>query len=156
MRKRKVNEESNTGGVELYHISIVAEMVTTHPQTLRMYERMGLISPQRTSNNVRLYSADDVERVRRIQHLTQDLGVNLAGVEVVFKLLNELERARAQSDAMLDALEKSHAEGWSRAELRRTEEDGDSMSAIVPLRIALGGSSSRGHVARSHTARKRK
>jgi MerR family transcriptional regulator/heat shock protein HspR len=138
MRKRKVANGANADGAEMYHISIVAEMVTTHPQTLRMYERMGLVSPQRTANNVRLYSSEDVERVRRIQHLTQDLGVNLAGVEVVFKLLNELERTRAQSDAMLDALEKSHAEGWSRAELRRQDEEHDSMSAIVPLRIALG------------------
>src|SRR5687768_2020175 len=148
MKKQKYSDAANTGGAEMYHISIVAEMVTTHPQTLRMYERMGLISPQRTSNNVRLYSAEDVERVRRIQHLTQDLGVNLAGVEVVFKLLAELERAKAQSEAMLDALEKSHAEGWSRAELRRSDEDGDSMSAIVPLRIALGGSSGKTEPAR--------
>jgi MerR family transcriptional regulator/heat shock protein HspR len=76
----------------VYHISIVAELVETHPQTLRMYERMGLVSPQRTRNNIRLYSEADVERVRRIQHLTQDLGVNLAGVEVVFKLLQQMER----------------------------------------------------------------
>jgi len=83
----------------VYHISIVAELVETHPQTLRMYERMGLVSPQRTRNNIRLYSEADVERVRRIQHLTQDLGVNLAGVEVVFKLLGEMERMRAESEA---------------------------------------------------------
>src|SRR5665213_2506837 len=71
----------------VYHISVVAQMVETHPQTLRMYERMGLVAPQRTRHNIRLYSESDVEQVRRIQHLTQDLGVNLAGVEVVFKLL---------------------------------------------------------------------
>lgn len=80
----------------VYHISIVAEMVATHPQTLRMYERMGLIAPCRTRNNIRLYSDDDVATVRRIQHLTQELGVNLAGVEVVFKLLEEIERMRAE------------------------------------------------------------
>jgi len=83
----------------VYHISIVAELVETHPQTLRMYERMGLVSPQRTRNNIRLYSEADVERVRRIQHLTQDLGVNLAGVEVVFKLLSEMERMQAEAEA---------------------------------------------------------
>jgi MerR family transcriptional regulator/heat shock protein HspR len=70
--------------VSFYQISVVAQMVETHPQTLRMYERMGLLAPQRTHNNVRLYSDEDVARVRRIQHLTQELGVNLAGVEVVF------------------------------------------------------------------------
>jgi len=87
---------SNSSGRDarrpVYHISIVAEMVETHPQTLRMYERMGLIAPRRTRNNVRLYSDDDVEQVRRIQYLTQDLGVNLAGVEVIFNLLREMQR----------------------------------------------------------------
>lgn len=86
------------GGQGVYHISVVAQMVDTHPQTLRTYERMGLINPQRTANNIRLYSEADVEMVRRIQHLTQDLGVNLAGVEVVFKLLREMERLRSELD----------------------------------------------------------
>ena len=81
-----------------YYISVVAEMVETHPQTLRTYEKMGLIAPQRTNNNVRLFTEEDIERVRKIQHLTQDLGVNFAGVEVVFKLLLELEKMRAQLD----------------------------------------------------------
>ena len=62
-----------------------------------MYERMGLVAPRRTRNNIRLYSDDDIEQVRRIQHLTQDLGVNLAGVEVVFKLLREMERIRQEA-----------------------------------------------------------
>ena len=83
---------------QFYYISVVAEMVETHPQTLRTYEKMGLIAPQRTSNNVRLFTEADIERVRKIQHLTQDLGVNLAGVEVVFKLLLEIERMRAEID----------------------------------------------------------
>jgi MerR family transcriptional regulator/heat shock protein HspR len=74
----------------VYHISVVAEIVETHPQTLRMYERMGLISPQRTRNNVRLYSEAD-----------EDLGVNLAGVEVVFKLLDEIERMRLEAEEQL-------------------------------------------------------
>ena len=86
----------------VFHISIVAEMVDTNPQTLRMYERMGLITPQRTRNNIRLYSESDIEQVRRIQHLTQDLGVNLAGVEVVFKLLREMHRLREEIDSELE------------------------------------------------------
>ena len=84
--------------VTFYYISVVAEMVETHPQTLRTYEKMGLIAPQRTDNNVRLFTENDIERVRKIQHLTQDLGVNLAGVEVVFKLLLEIEKMRAELD----------------------------------------------------------
>jgi MerR family transcriptional regulator/heat shock protein HspR len=91
-RNHKKNRGDEQSKVTVYQISVVAQMVETHPQTLRMYERMGLISPQRTANNIRLYSQEDVERVRRIQHLTQELGVNLAGVEVVFKLLGEIER----------------------------------------------------------------
>ena len=86
------------GNAAVYHISIVAEMVETHPQTLRTYERMGLISPRRTRNNIRLYSDEDVEQVRRIQHLTQELGVNLAGVEVVFKLLREMQKLQDELD----------------------------------------------------------
>ncbi len=89
-------EPENGRRVTVYQISIVAQMVETHPQTLRTYERMGLINPQRTAHGVRLYSEEDVEVVRRIQHLTQDLGVNLAGVEVVFKLLRDMERLKAE------------------------------------------------------------
>ncbi len=89
-------ENPNGRRVTVFHISIVAQMVETHPQTLRTYERMGLVNPQRTANGVRLYSEEDVERVRKIQHLTQDLGVNLAGVEVIFKLLRDMERLQAE------------------------------------------------------------
>ena len=91
------NGDKNASGRPIvYHISVVAQMVETHPQTLRTYERMGLISPQRAGNNIRLFTEEDIERVRRIQHLTQDLGVNLAGVEVVFKLLREIERMQKE------------------------------------------------------------
>ena len=90
----------------VYHISIVAEMVETHPQTLRMYERMGLVNPQRTRHNIRLYSEADIEQVRRIQHLTQDLGVNLAGVEVVFKLLREMHRLREEMESELEEIRR--------------------------------------------------
>jgi MerR family transcriptional regulator/heat shock protein HspR len=100
-RKNSKQSHERDSQTPVYHISIVAQMVEVHPQTLRMYERMGLISPQRTRNNIRLFSDYDVERVRRIQHLTQELGVNLAGVEVVFKLLNEMERMRIEVEARL-------------------------------------------------------
>lgn len=77
----------------VYYIGVVSRLLNTHPQTLRMYERFGLIEPQRRGHT-RLFSEQDLDRIRRIQHLTQDLGVNLAGVEVVFKLLDEMERMR--------------------------------------------------------------
>lgn len=82
----------------VYYISVVAEMVETHPQTLRMYERVGLVCPCRTRAGVRLYSQADVEQVRRIQHLTQELGVNLAGVEVIFDLLREMQHLQEEME----------------------------------------------------------
>lgn len=84
----------------VYYISIVARLLNTHPQTLRMYERFGLIEPKRRGHT-RLFSQSDLDRIRRIQHLTQDLGVNLAGVEVVFKLLDEMDQLRRDTSEEL-------------------------------------------------------
>jgi MerR family transcriptional regulator/heat shock protein HspR len=75
-------------------ISVAAELAGMHPQTLRIYETRGLITPKRSPKNTRLYSQDDVERLRRIQELTSELGMNLAGVERVFELEEEIERLR--------------------------------------------------------------
>ncbi len=100
MREERDKERQNEDDQQrpVYFISVVAEMVETHPQTLRMYERMGLVTPRRTRNNIRLYSQSDVDQVRRIQHLTQELGVNLAGVEVIFDLLREMQRLRDEME----------------------------------------------------------
>src|SRR2546423_4977885 len=76
-----------------YMISIAAELVGMHPQTLRIYENKGLVRPKRTRGNTRLYSEADLERLRLIQRLTTELGLNLAGVEVVLRLEDELRRA---------------------------------------------------------------
>src|SRR2546425_3025596 len=78
----------------VYMISVAAEIAGMHPQTLRLYETRGLITPERSSGNTRLYSETDLERLRRIQELTTELGMNLAGVERVFELEEELERMR--------------------------------------------------------------
>ena len=78
----------------VYMISVAAELAGMHPQTLRIYETRGLITPKRSPKNTRLYSEEDVERLRRIQELTSDLGMNLAGVEAVFELEEELARMR--------------------------------------------------------------
>lgn len=79
-----------------YSISVVARMLNTHPQTLRMYERLGLVKPRRNERGNRLYSEGDIERVRKIQELTQKMGVNLAGVEVAFKLMARIEELEAE------------------------------------------------------------
>jgi MerR family transcriptional regulator, heat shock protein HspR len=83
-----------------YMISVAAELVGMHPQTLRIYENKGLIRPQRTSGNTRLYSEVDLERLRLIQRLTNELGLNLAGVEHVMRLQDELLRMRRRLDRM--------------------------------------------------------
>ena len=83
-----------------YMISVAAELVGMHPQTLRIYEQKGLVRPQRTPGNTRLYSERDLERLRAIQRLTSDLGLNLAGVERVLRLEDELNRMRAHLDRM--------------------------------------------------------
>jgi len=77
-----------------YMISVAAELVGMHPQTLRIYETKGLIRPKRTSGNTRLYSEADLERLRLIQQLTSELGLNLAGVEQVLHMQDELTRMR--------------------------------------------------------------
>jgi MerR family transcriptional regulator, heat shock protein HspR len=83
-----------------YMISVAAELVGMHPQTLRIYEQKGLVRPRRTAGNTRLYSDADVDRLRLIQRLTTDLGLNLAGVERVLALEDELQRMRLRLDRM--------------------------------------------------------
>lgn len=81
-------------------ISVAAELAHMHPQTLRMYEARGLIEPQRSAKNTRLYSQRDVERLRHIQRLTTEQGLNLAGVEIVLEMETEVERMRAKMERM--------------------------------------------------------
>jgi len=83
-----------------YMISVAAELVGMHPQTLRVYESRGLIRPKRTGGNTRLYSEADLERLRLIQQLTNELGLNLAGVEQVMRLQDEMQRMRSTLDRM--------------------------------------------------------
>ena len=80
----------------VFMISVAAELADMHPQTLRMYEARGLIRPKRSAKNTRLYSLEDVERLRRIQRMTAQEGLNLAGVETVLELERQLARARGE------------------------------------------------------------
>ena len=83
-----------------YMISVAAELVGMHPQTLRIYEQKGLVQPQRTAGNTRLYSELDIERLRLIQRLTSELGLNLAGVERVLMMEDELQRMHRRLERM--------------------------------------------------------
>jgi MerR family transcriptional regulator/heat shock protein HspR len=95
-----------------YMISVAAELVGMHPQTLRIYEARGLVRPRRTAGNTRLYSDGDVARLQLIQRLTTEIGLNLAGVERVLHLEDELARMRRRIDRMeremRDAIEQVH------------------------------------------------
>src|SRR6476646_7099385 len=84
----------------VFMISVAAELAEMHPQTLRMYEARGLIEPKRSPKGTRLYSTADVERLRRIQEMTNEAGLNLAGVERVLELELELDRAQRKVDAL--------------------------------------------------------
>src|SRR6059058_146391 len=91
-------EVSSERGV--FMISVAAELAEMHPQTLRMYEARGLIEPKRSPKGTRLYSQDDVERLRRIQQMTNELGLNLAGVEQVLEMEEQLDRAQRKVQAL--------------------------------------------------------
>src|SRR6478609_8436793 len=96
-RITRVEVETDRG---VFMISVAAELANMHPQTLRMYEARGLIEPQRSPKGTRLYSQDDVDRLRRIQGMTAELGLNLAGVERVFELEDKLSRLQGKVDAL--------------------------------------------------------
>jgi MerR family transcriptional regulator/heat shock protein HspR len=101
----------------VFMISVAAELADMHPQTLRMYEARGLIEPKRSPKGTRLYSQADVERLRRIQEMTTELGLNLAGVERVLELETKLERAQRR----LDAMERRSAELQEEIQARQAE-----------------------------------
>ena len=128
----------------VFMISVAAELADMHPQTLRMYEARGLIEPQRSPKGTRLYSHADVERLRRIQELTSDAGMNLAGVEKVFELEAALERMQRKVGqlerragelqaeiARLEAVKRS-----VKAEIVRYEA---SSTELVPVRVRRRG-----------------
>ena len=113
----------------VYVISVAAELAGVHPQTLRVYERKGLLRPTRTTGNTRRYSAEDIERLRRIQDLTQGEGVNLAGAKLVLDLEERLDRMRRDLERM--AARMQELESNVARDMRRMA---DEVSQIVPAR----------------------
>ena len=93
---KKEQKATKKGPCRYYHISSVAEMFEIHPQTLRLYEREGLLAPSRSEGNTRLYSAEDLKRLEIILNLIRDLGVNLAGVEVILNMRAKIEQIEAE------------------------------------------------------------
>ncbi len=92
----------------MYVISVAARLVSMHPQTLRYYERAGLINPTRSGGGIRLYSQRDIDRLRKISRLTDDLGINLAGVEVILRLTERLEQVEQELEKHQIQLESDY------------------------------------------------
>ncbi|WP_304339651.1 heat shock protein transcriptional repressor HspR [Campylobacter ureolyticus] len=105
----------------VYMISVVAKILDIHPQTLRQYEREGLIEPDRTKGKMRLYSQNDVDRIKMILRLTRDLGLNLAGVDVVFRLKEQIDEYEEMIEDLKKEIDKFSNIGTKRyLEKRRT------------------------------------
>src|SRR3712207_5818054 len=113
----------------VFMISVAAELAEMHPQTLRMYEQRGLIEPKRSPKGTRLYSQRDVERLRRIQSMTAELGLNLAGVERVLELETQLERAQRRVESLERRAEELRTE-VARLEKRASQLRGE----LIPVR----------------------
>lgn len=113
-------------GHKLYMISVVSDILGVHPQTLRLYEREGFVKPRRSEGNTRLYSEEDVEKLEMILRLTRELGVNLAGVDVILSMRENMERMRQEMEETIRRLQ----EDLSR-EIHRREE---MKNALVPVR----------------------
>jgi len=110
----------------LFMISVVSEMLGIHPQTLRLYEREGFIKPKRSVGNTRLYSEEDVEKLEMVLRLTRELGVNLAGVEVILSMREKMEQMQREMEETIRQLRDELAR-----EIRRRE---DMRNALVPVK----------------------
>ena len=123
----------------VFMISVAAELAEMHPQTLRMYEARGLIEPKRSPKNTRLYSQRDVERLRRIQHMTSEEGLNLAGVETVLALEQRVEKMRAELERMrrrAEELERARGRGQLMQADRFTVKSQEAVAAAQTLAAA--------------------
>ncbi|HEY3835803.1 MAG TPA: helix-turn-helix transcriptional regulator [Bryobacteraceae bacterium] len=115
-----------------YMISSVAEQYGLHPQTLRLYEREGLLKPSRSDGNTRLYTDEDLERLEVILHLTRDLGVNLAGVEIILNMREKMAEMQQQIQDFFGSLNRELA---NRPRTRATAEEKNSLIPVVDLSV---------------------
>jgi MerR family transcriptional regulator/heat shock protein HspR len=108
MRGRKKNKKETK---EHYHISRVSQMYNLHPQTLRLYEREGLLKPSRSQGNTRLYTDEDLKQLELILNLIRDLGVNLAGVEVIINMRQKMQRMESEVHELLEYIKMEFFQG---------------------------------------------
>jgi len=111
-----------------YMISSVAELYRVHPQTLRLYERHGLIKPSRSEGNTRLYTQSDIERLEIVLNLAREMGVNLAGIEIILNMRERMTHMQEQMEEFLHLLQQELARGAS------PERSGSPRAAIVPVK----------------------
>jgi MerR family transcriptional regulator/heat shock protein HspR len=109
-----------------YMISAIAEQYEIHPQTLRLYEREGLLKPSRSEGNTRLYTAEDIERLQVILHLTRDLGVNLAGVEIILNMREKMGEMQSQIQEFIASLNRELA-------ARSTAPPAEERTSLIPV-----------------------
>jgi len=109
MKSQKKKDRNKTK--KYYHISNVARMYDIHPQTLRLYEREGLLMPSRSEGNTRLYQDEDLRQLEFILNLTRDLGVNLAGIEIVLNMRQKIERIEAEVNEFIEYIRREFFEG---------------------------------------------
>jgi MerR family transcriptional regulator/heat shock protein HspR len=133
MRKRK----------GFYSISVVAKMFSVHQQTVRMYEKQGLISPKRSDGNTRLFSEEDVERLEEVIYLTHKLGVNLAGVEIILKLQKKMKRMQEDMNKMFTEtdsefeIEKKQIQGDMKQNIERLASIKQENTGVIPKKQKL-------------------
>lgn len=122
-----LDEDPEEGRTELFTISIVSRMYSIHPQTLRLYEREGLLMPHRSEGNRRLYSREDLRRLKIILSLTRDLGVNLAGVDIILGMRERMRAMQREIQAFVKHLQQ---------EVMREAAQQDSRGMPIPVRMA--------------------
>ena len=137
---------AKTKGKAAYMISAVAEQYEIHPQTLRLYEREGLLAPSRSEGNTRLYTDEDLERLEVILKLTRELGVNLAGVEIILNMRQKMEAMQAQIESFVANLNQELSHHMSTP---RTPQTNNSLIPVLQVSPLCPG-----HKARNQTARR--
>jgi MerR family transcriptional regulator/heat shock protein HspR len=120
---------AKTKGKAAYMISAVAEQYEIHPQTLRLYEREGLLRPSRSEGNTRLYTDEDLERLEIILQLTRELGVNLAGVEIILNMREKMEAMQKQMQGFIESLNRE----LSRRVAQRVVENANSLMPVIEI-----------------------
>jgi MerR family transcriptional regulator, heat shock protein HspR len=126
------NQQDETRGRQRFTIKIAAELVSVHQQTLRHYERLGLLEPQRGKGEIRYFTPDDIERAQQIRRLVNELGVNLAGVEVILNMREQMQRMQRDANDLMNRMVAEHDAETRRLKeiIRRLQGEPDEVEAL--------------------------